>query len=91
MDEWAGDHQALDSSKEDLWEQDDYSTRTTIEYLRMDVDYIKRGVFAVSMIPFIDKIKACFPEVITRSSMTPHNEILHQMGTGNKHNSSTME
>ncbi len=50
--------------------------RKTFEYLGMDVDFSEKGVFAVSMILFIDKIEANFWEAITKSSATPHNQHL---------------
>lgn len=53
--------------------------RKTFEYLGMDVDFSEKGVFAVSMILFIDKIEANFWEAITKSSATPHNQHLFKV------------
>jgi hypothetical protein len=45
-------------------------------YLGMDLDYSKKGVFAVSMVGYTDQIIEDFPEEITKSSACPHNENL---------------
>ena len=49
------------------------------EYLGMDLDYSEKGVFKVSMIPYIDKIHEDFPEDITSSSPTPHADHLFKV------------
>jgi hypothetical protein len=49
------------------------------DYLGMDLDYSEKGVFAVSMIPYIDKVLEDFPEEITKSSPCPHNQNLFKI------------
>jgi len=45
----------------------------------MDLDFSEKGVFGVSMIPYIDTILDDFPEEITRSSPCPHNQNLFRI------------
>ena len=49
------------------------------EYLGMDLDYSEKGVFKVSMIPYIDKIHEDFPEFIDKSAPAPHNDYLFKV------------
>jgi hypothetical protein len=48
-------------------------------YLGMDLGYSEKGVFTVSMIPYIDTIIKDFPEEITKSSPCPHNQNLFRV------------
>ena len=48
-------------------------------YLGMDLDYSKPGVLSVSMIPYIQSILEDFPELITKSSRTPHTDNLFKV------------
>ena len=45
----------------------------------MDLDYSEKGVFKVSMIPYIDKIHEDFPEVISKSAPAPHTDNLFKI------------
>jgi hypothetical protein len=49
------------------------------EYLGMDLDYSEDGVFAVTMIPYIDSIHEDFPEEITSGAPTPHQDHLFKV------------
>ena len=49
------------------------------EYLGMDLDYSKDGVFKVTMIPYIDSIHEDFPEAITSRAPTPHQDHLFKV------------
>ena len=48
-------------------------------YLGMDLDYSEKGVFKVSMIPYIDKIHEDFPELISKSAPAPHTDNLFKI------------
>ena len=51
----------------------------TFEFLGMDLDFSEPKVFAVSMVPFIEKILEDWPEQITKSSQCPHNSNLFKI------------
>jgi hypothetical protein len=48
-------------------------------YLGMDLDYSRPGVLSVSMIKYIEDIFEDFPELIEKSSRTPHTENLFKV------------
>ena len=49
------------------------------DYLGMNLDFLEPGVFTVDQIPYIDSIISDFPEVITRTSPTPHADHLFKI------------
>ena len=49
------------------------------DYLGINLNFLEPGVFTVDQIPYIDSIISNFPEVITRTSPTPHADHLFKI------------
>ena len=45
----------------------------------MDLDFEEKRVFKVSMVPYIDKIKADFPDEITSAVPSPHHDSIFKV------------
>jgi hypothetical protein len=48
-------------------------------YLGMDMDFSKRGILGISMVKYIDEVLEEFPELITKTSRTPHTNNLFKV------------
>jgi hypothetical protein len=53
-------------------------------YLGMDMDFSKPGMLGISMIKYIDDIFEDFPELITKTSRTPHTDNLFKVRPENE-------
>ena len=65
------------------------------DYLGMDLDYSQKGKLYVSMIKYLKKVFAAFPEKITTSAATPASDHLFEVRDKNcslrsKHGHSTI-
>ena len=49
------------------------------EYLGMHLDFMKSGVFQVDMSKYINEIIEDFPEVVNKSSPSPHADALFKI------------